>query len=84
MTKLPRNWAALRKAALRRAGWRSERSGKAGRLCVHHKNGRADNRLEALEVLTTAEHITAHTTELGWKRRAWGALLNELSTERKS
>ena len=25
--KLPRNWAALRKRALRRAGWRSERSG---------------------------------------------------------
>ena len=82
--KLPRNWAALRKRALRRAGWRSERSGLAGRLEVHHKNGREDNRLEALEVLTRSEHITEHTTELGWKRRAWGALLNELSTERKS
>ena len=30
--KLPKNWAALRHAALRRAGWRSQRSGKAGRL----------------------------------------------------
>ena len=82
--KLPRNWAALRKRALRRAGWRSERSGLAGRLEVHHKNGRADNRLEALEVLSRAEHLEAHLSELGWARRAWCALLSELSTEKQS
>ena len=82
--KLPRNWAALRRAALRRAGWRSERSGLAGRLEVHHKNGREDNRLEALEVLTRSEHIDQHTTSLGWQRRAWGALLTELSTEKQT
>ena len=80
--KLPRNWAALRKRALRRAGWRSERSGLAGRLCVHHKNGRSDNRLASLEVVTRAEHLDIHTTELGRTRRAWGALLSELSTEK--
>ena len=34
-------------------------------------------------MLTRSEHITEHTTELGWKRRAWGALLNELSTGEK-
>ena len=77
--KLPRNWAALRKRAIRRAGWRSERSGLAGRLEVHHLNGRADSRPEALQVLLRSEHIDEHTSELGWARRAWGALLTELS-----
>ena len=77
--KLPRNWAALRKRALRRAGFRSERSGLAGRLEVHHKHGRSDNRLESLEVLTRTEHQNEHTSELGWARRAWGSLLTELS-----
>ena len=82
--KLPRNWAALRHRALRRAGWRSERSGLAGRLEVHHKRGRAHNGADDLEVLTRSEHISEHTSVLGWKRRAWGALLNELSTEKQS
>ena len=82
--KLPRNWAALRKAALRRAGWRSQRSGLAGRLEVHHMRGRAHNGAGDLEVLTRSEHIDEHMSALGWKRRAWGALLNELSTEKKS
>ena len=82
--KLPRGWQALRRGALRRAGWRSERSGKAGRLEVHHRRGRAHNGAKDLEVLTRIEHINEHLSELGWKRRAWGALLNELSTEKKS
>ena len=80
---LPRNWAALRRAALWRAGWRSERSGLAGRLEVHHKRGRAHNGLDDLEVLTRSEHVAEHTTALGWERRAWGALLTELSTEKR-
>ena len=80
--KLPRNWAALRQRALRRAHWRSERSGKAGRLEVHHKRGRGHNGSDDLEVLTRAEHIAEHTTTLGGKRRAWGALLAELSQEK--
>ena len=83
--KLPRHWAALRKAALRRAGWRSERSGLAGRLEVHHKRGRAHNGADDLEVLTRTEHINEHLSMLGWQRRAWGALLMELSqTEKQS
>ena len=77
--KLPRNWAALRKGALRRAGGRSSRSGKAGRLEVHHRRGRAHNGAKDLEVLSRSEHIDLHLSELGWKRRAWGALLRELS-----
>ena len=80
---LPKNWAALRKAALRRAGWRSERSGLAGRLEVHHRRGRAHSGLDDLEVLTRTEHINEHTTALGWERRAWGALLSELSHAEK-
>ena len=80
---LPRDWAALRKAALRRAGWRSERSGLAGRLEVHHTRGRAHNGLDDLEVLTRSEHVAEHLSALGWKRRAWGALLAELSHTEK-
>ena len=77
--KLPRNWAALRKAALRRAGWRSERSGKAGRLEVHHRRGRAHNAAADLEVLTRAEHIDEHRGGLlGPARREWSALIHEL------
>ena len=76
---LPKNWAALRHTALRRAGWRSERSGRAGRLEVHHKNGRSDNRLEALEVLTRLEHINEHRGGLlGPARREWAVLILEL------
>ena len=80
--KLPRHWAALRKRAIRRAGWRSERSGLAGRLEVHHRRGRAHNGDGDLLVLTRSEHIDEHTSELGWARRAWGALLMELQTEK--
>ena len=77
--KLPRNWAALRKRALRRAGWRSERSGLAGRLCVHHKRGRAHNGADDLEVLTRSEHIELHRGGLlGPERREWAALILEL------
>ena len=71
LMKLPRNWAALRKAALRRAGWRSERSGRAGRLEVHHRRGRAHNGAEAtLEVVTRSEHIDLHRGGLTWPRAA--------------
>ena len=80
--KLPRNWAALRRAALRRAGWRSERSGLAGRLEVHHRRGRAYNAAGDLEVLTRSEHISEHLSALGSARRGWSALLTELSTEK--
>ena len=84
--KLPRNWASVRRAALRRAGWRSERSGKAGKLEVHHLRGRAYSGPGDLEVLTRAEHISEHAgdrrREVGPLARAWYALLSELlSTE---
>ena len=86
--KLPRNWASVRRAALRRAGWRSERSGKAGRLEVHHLRGRAYNGPGDVLVLTRAEHISEHEgdrrREVGPMARAWFALLNELQTENQS
>ena len=81
--RLPRNWAALRKAALRRAGWRSERSGLAGRLQVHHKRGRAHSGLDDLEVLTRSEHLDEHRDGLlGPARREWAALILELGDTR--
>ena len=59
--RLPPNWESLRRAALERAGYRSERNGKCGRLEVHHINGdRADNRPENLMCLTRDEHILEH------------------------
>ena len=77
--RLPWNWAALRHAALRRAGWRSQRSGKAGALEVHHRRGRAHNGAHDLEVLTRGEHIDEHRGGLlGPARREWAALILEL------
>ena len=86
--KLPRNWASVRRAALRRAGWRSERSGKAGKLEVHHLRGRAYNGAGDVLVLTRAEHILEHEGDrrraVGPMARAWFALLSELQTENQS
>ena len=83
MTTLPRNWAAIRKAALRRAGYRSERSGLVGRLEVHHRRGRAAGHgRDNLEVLTRTEHIELHRHDrrraIGPLAHAWRALLDEL------
>lgn len=71
--KLPRGWGAIRKAALLRAGYRSSRSGLAGRLECHHKDGnRANNDPENLEVLLRSEHILEHYTpdpdRLKWRQ----------------
>ena len=50
---LPRYWDRIRRAAKERAGYRSSRSGLAGRLEVHHIDGdRSNNAAENLEVLT--------------------------------
>ena len=59
--RLPPNWESLRRAALQRAGYRSERSGLAGRLECHHRDGnRANNAPENLMCLTRFEHILIH------------------------
>ena len=59
--KLPKNWDSLRRAALARAGYRSERNGLAGRLECHHRDGdRSNNSPQNLEILTRAEHLEIH------------------------
>ena len=56
-----RRWAWVRRQALNRAGWRSELSGRSGRLEVHHirplHQGGDPYALANLLVLTRAEHI---------------------------
>ena len=71
-----RRWQAARRAALERAGWRSERSGVAGRLEVHHiialEDGGDPYDLGNLRVLTREEHIAEHrqqpSTVTEWRR----------------
>ena len=62
-----RRWRAARKAALARAGHRSELSGLAGRLEVHHRvrleDGGDPYDPSNLIVLTRAEHIELHRRE---------------------
>ena len=73
-----RRWRAARKAALERAGHRSELSGAAGRLEVHHKIALADGgdpyAQDNLQVLTRREHIDMHRPESA-ERAAWRAML---------
>ena len=63
----PRRWAAARRAALRRAGYRSEKTGLAGKLEVHHRvkleDGGDPYDLDNLMVVTRAEHIELHRRE---------------------
>ena len=78
-----RRWAAARRAALRRAGFRSELSGLAGRLEVHHRekleDGGAPYDLDNLMVLTRAEHIDKHRGDRETPGRAeWRKFVDEL------
>ena len=76
--KLPRNWPRLRRAALDRAGWKSQRNGLHGRLEVHHRDGdRSNSSPENLEVLTRGEHLLEHHKP-DPDREAWTAFLEEL------
>ena len=56
-----RRWAQARRAALERAGYRSELSGRPGRLDVDHRvpldQGGDPYDLSNLQVLTRREHI---------------------------
>ena len=77
-------WSAARKAALRRAGFRSELSGLRGRLEVHHRvrleDGGDPYALDNLMVLTRAEHIAIHRDDRATPGRAeWRALVAELA-----
>ena len=79
MTRLPKNWPAIRKAARQRAGHRSARSGSAGRLEVHHRDGdRSNNSPENLEVLTRHEHLLEHH-QPDPDREAWADFMEEIN-----
>ena len=77
-----RRWARVRKLALRRAGYRSELSGRAGRLEVDHivplHRGGDPYALENVQVLTRDEHIRKTAGENRRPdpaRDAWRALV---------
>ena len=80
----PKRWAAARKAALERAGHRSELSGLASALEVHHRvaleRGGDPYSLDNLMVLTREEHIELHRAERSDPaREAWRALVAEIA-----
>ena len=78
----PRLWAAARRAALLRSGYRSELSGKAGRLEVHHRvhleNGGDPYGLDNLLVVTKLEHRELHRGKEIPGQRAWREFLDNL------
>ena len=77
-----RRWARVRKAALRRSGYRSELSGLAGRLEVDHivplRRGGDPYSLDNAQVLTRDEHIrktAGENRKPDPEREAWRALV---------
>ena len=80
----PKRWAAARKAVLERAGHRSELSGLASALEVHHRvaldKGGSPYALDNLMVLTREEHIELHRAERSDPaREAWRALVAKIA-----
>lgn len=78
-----RRWATARRKALERAGWRSELSGRPGRLEVHHRvpldQGGAPYDLDNLMVLTRDEHIELHRPDNELPGRAeWREMVKEI------
>ncbi len=77
-------WRKARRAALERAGWRSELSGLAGRLEVHHlvrlEDGGAPYDADNLQVLTRAEHIAMHRTVTP-AQAAWDRMIDEVMSD---
>ena len=76
-------WARVRKAALRRAGYRSELSGLAGRLECHHRvrleDGGDAYDIDNVIVLLRSEHIDLHRRESEVPgKSAWRAFVREL------
>lgn len=74
-----KQWKLARLDALRRAGWKCEKCGKAGRLEVHHKVRIADggtDELENLQCLCRKCHFAKHEKTPG--RAEWKAFVDEL------
>lgn len=63
----PKRWARVRKQALERAGYRSEKSGLRGKLEVDHivpiDRGGAVYDMDNVQVLTRTEHIDKTAAE---------------------
>lgn len=83
-----RRLAQVRKLALARAGYRSELSGRVGKLEVDHvvplHRGGDPYSLDNLQVLTRDEHIrktAAENRRPDPERDAWRALVAELASE---
>ena len=79
-----KRWAVARRAALARAGHRSELSGLASALEVHHRvaleRGGDPYDLDNLMVLTREEHIEHHRAERSDPaREAWRGLVAEIA-----
>ena len=90
-TKLDqRRWAHVRRRALARAGWKSELSGKRGRLEVHHLRSLEEGgdlyTLDNLQVLTRAEHVEVTRQQnrrpLTPEERKWQNLLAAMLARR--
>ena len=82
-----RRWQGARRAALERAGYRSELSGQPGRLEVDHRipiaRGGDPYALDNLQVLTRREHIEKTRME-NYRipgRAEWRAMVRKLVTE---
>ena len=70
----------VRRAALKRSGWRSEQSGLAGRLECHHLvplSEGGEQTLENVIVLTREEHRALHRPQPDPDREAWTVFLEE-------
>ena len=82
-----RRWQRVRKLALARAGYRSELSGRAGRLEVDHivplRRGGDPYSLANVQVLLKSEHIlktAAENRKPDPERDAWRRLVREQAT----
>ena len=77
-----RIWAAARRAALDRDGWRCRDCGKPGRLEVHHlqplEASGAPYELTNLRTLCRGCHIATHLPAPKPGASAWAALVGEL------
>ena len=70
----------VRRAALKRSGWRSEVSGLAGRLECHHilpLSQGGEHLLSNVVVLTREEHRAIHRPPPDPDREAWTVFLEE-------
>ena len=81
-----RQWAAARRKAFERDGWRCTKCGKAGRLEGHHepplRDGADPYLVAGIVTLCRGCHIAHHRAENDIAgRAAWRALVSEMAAE---